>query len=76
MSNLEDNGNRVVWENQFYRNITPEFLLNVFERARANGSNPTLTIWEIEFKYWINPRNFNQGASIKKITGESTKGKP
>ncbi len=74
MSNIEDNGNRVQWENKFYRNFTPDYLLEMFQLARQNGSNPTLLIWEVEFNFWINPRNFNQGAAIKKISGESFKG--
>jgi hypothetical protein len=75
MTNIDDNGNSVRWENKFYRTeINLPLILRMIELARQNGSNPTLSIWDVEFNFWINPMNFNQGASIKKVIGEKGKG--
>ena len=62
------------------RNIRPSELnfrviQEIFERATSSGSNIDLSIYDVNFSYWINPDSFIMGAGNgSKTWAESTKG--
>ncbi len=37
----------------------------MFEQATANGSNPDLGIYDVEWQYWVNPQSVTTGGSTK-----------
>ncbi len=43
--------------------INAGILLQAFEVATANGSNPDLSLSDVEWRYWINPATFQVGGS-------------
>lgn len=48
--------------NVLLRNINTDLIMEIFERAKHAGSNPTLELQEVEFAFWINPLSVAAGA--------------
>jgi len=61
------------WDNEAHTHIDDitledlngEFFDEQFQNATANGSNPDLTIYDVEWKVWINPNSLLVGGQSK-----------
>lgn len=60
MNNIGD-GRHAHTMNLDVRDITAAALRESFERATAQGSNPDLDFYDVEWSFWINPLNFMGG---------------
>lgn len=57
-----------------YRTITPDWIMDQYNKASTQGSNPDLSIYEVEFNYFIDANTILLGGGVKPIRGESFKG--
>ncbi len=65
MTNLSDSRNAHT-EDLTVQDITTEMIGEIFHRASGAGSNPNLSIYNVEFAYWINPLSFQTGRGESK----------
>jgi hypothetical protein len=63
MVNIDDNTRSLNDRNVLLNSITGEFLLEQFELASNAGSNPYLSIYNLNFFYWPNPNTYIQQGS-------------
>ena len=61
MTNWTNLGQSSVEEDVQITNINGHTFVDMFERATANGSNPTLDIYDVMWKVWINPASLIEG---------------
>ncbi len=62
MNNI-DGGRHAHNENLTLSELTTERIFEILERATGQGSNPDLTIYHVEWMYWINPLTLHVGGS-------------
>ena len=62
MQNLGDS-NHAHTEDVTLKDLNSETITEIFDRAKADGSNPDLLIHEVEWHYWINPASLVMGAA-------------
>lgn len=55
-------------------NLTGDFFDQAFQDATANGSNPELTIYDVEWKVWINPNSLQVGGTANFTNIKGLKG--
>jgi len=60
MNNIDDSRHAHT-EDIEVSNINFEAIQEIFFKATGAGSNPDLTIYNVEFTYWINPLSFDTG---------------
>lgn len=50
----------------YLRDLDIYAIENIFDKATGAGSNPNLSIYQVEFSYWINPSSLEMGAGNSK----------
>lgn len=71
MFSRDDENGVAANEQDFFLPGVDEFtLMNLFERASGQGSNPLLTIYDVVWKVWINPATVVEGATQIETTPE------
>ena len=70
MTNWTNLGQSAVQEDEPISFLTGDLFVDMFQRATANGSNPTLSIYDVIWRVWINPASLMEGGEDKDAEAE------
>lgn len=73
MYNRNNEGRTAAEQDLPMSGITGDTFLQIYEDATAQGSNPDLSIYDIEWKIWINPASLIEGSAQTEHTADEEK---